>query len=213
VAQLDIRNLFVRCSESACELASSEEVAHRWTRESVLPRFSVQGLAGHLFRATGSVEAYLDRDEPDGTAIDAAEYYRQAVGETDIDSDLHRAVRQRGEEAASEGHEALVRRWREMSQRLATRLAAESPDRKLRVFKDLVIGLDDYLITRIVELLVHCDDLALSIDVEPPKHPQPAYDAAIDCLVRVARLRHGDQSILRALTRRERDTVEALRVL
>jgi hypothetical protein len=37
--------------------------------------------------------------------------------------------------------------------------------------------------------------------------------AAIDTLVEVARLRHGDTAVLRALARRERDSVAALRVM
>ena len=36
---------------------------------------------------------------------------------------------------------------------------------------------------------------------------------AIDVLVGVARIRHGDMAVLRALARRERDQVQALRVL
>jgi hypothetical protein len=64
-----------------------------------------------------------------------------------------------------------------------------------------------------VELVVHADDLAASVGVEPTP-PQPAATAvAIDVLVGVARVRHGDMAVLRALARRERDTVRALRVL
>jgi hypothetical protein len=73
--------------------------------------------------------------------------------------------------------------------------------------------LDEYLRTRVVELVVHADDLAASVGVEPVP-PQPATTAvAIDVLVGVARIRHGDMAVLRALARRERDTVRALRVL
>jgi hypothetical protein len=36
---------------------------------------------------------------------------------------------------------------------------------------------------------------------------------AVETLVEVARLRHGDTAVLRALSRRERDPADALRVL
>ena len=72
--------------------------------------------------------------------------------------------------------------------------------------------LDEYLRTRLVELTVHIDDLAISVDVAPSV-PAEAYAAAMDVLVAVGRRRHGDLAVLRALTRRERDQVEALRVL
>lgn len=55
-------------------------------------------------------------------------------------------------------------------------------------------------------------DLALSVNaqVEPPS---VAVSVAVDTLIAAGRQRHGDQQILRALARRERDEAEALRVL
>ena len=73
--------------------------------------------------------------------------------------------------------------------------------------------LDDYLITRLLEVVVHTDDLAVSLGIEPPDFPRPATAAVIDCLLEVARRRHGDIAVVRAFTRRERDRPEALRVL
>jgi hypothetical protein len=72
--------------------------------------------------------------------------------------------------------------------------------------------LDDYLETRLVELVVHDDDLATSVDV-PTELPGEALELAIDHLVAVARFRHGDLAVVRALARRERDISEALRVI
>lgn len=208
-----IRSIFLASSQIALDLAASPAVAQRWSEASALREFSVSGLIGHLFRATGSVEAYLDRDEPDRPPIDAATYYAEAVGAPDIHSDLHRAVRQRGAEAAAGGHAALIDNWSALLTRLEKRLASEPPGRLVAVFKGLVLSLDDYLVTRIVELVVHVDDVTASVDADVPGLPDGAYDAAISCLVSVARLRKGDPAVIRALARRERDTVEALRVL
>ena len=71
---------------------------------------------------------------------------------------------------------------------------------------------DDYLPSRICELLIHTDDLAVSLGVDPPSPPQEALDVAIGHLVDVARRTHGDRAVLIALSRRERDSVNALRV-
>ncbi|MFP5331913.1 MAG: hypothetical protein ACLGHX_06115 [Acidimicrobiia bacterium] len=76
-----------------------------------------------------------------------------------------------------------------------------------------LISLDDYLVTRLVELIVHSDDLAVSVGAIPPAFSREATGAVIDCLVGVARVRHGDEAVITALSRRERDTVNALRVL
>lgn len=208
-----IRRAFLAAGSVAADLIALPEVEGAWDSPSALPEFSVRGLAGHLLRATGSVEAYLDRPEPDGEPVSAAEYYVQAVAEPDINSDVHRAIRQRGEDEAAGGYDAVRARSYELLDRLAARLEAEPAERKVRAYKDLVLVLDDYLVTRLIELTVHVDDLAASVDVPPPDLPPDATKPAIDALVEVARLKHGDLAVLRALTRRERDEIEALRVL
>jgi hypothetical protein len=66
-------------------------------------------------------------------------------------------------------------------------------------------------VTRMVELVAHTDDLAVSVGLEPPPPDPDAATLVVHCLVDVARRRHGDLAVVRALTRRERDVVDALR--
>jgi hypothetical protein len=73
--------------------------------------------------------------------------------------------------------------------------------------------IDEYLKTRIVELTVHIDDLARSIEIPSPGLSPDTATVAIAVLVGAARTRHGDRAIINALARRELDEVEALRVL
>ncbi|HEU4481316.1 MAG TPA: maleylpyruvate isomerase N-terminal domain-containing protein [Actinomycetota bacterium] len=211
-----VRVLFLDASRLVLSLLRRDEVARAWDEPSVLREFSVRGLCGHLFRATGSVLAYLDRSEPETDPISAPKYYAAAIGEPgpiDLGSDLHRAIRARGDEAAAAGHGALVSSFTSTIADLAERLEREPARRKVEVFKGLVLLLDDYLVTRLVELTVHADDLAQTLGSDAPVFPAGVYDLVFDCLLGVARLRHGDPAVLRALTRRERDAVEALRVL
>lgn len=72
--------------------------------------------------------------------------------------------------------------------------------------------LDDYLQTRCVELAVHTEDLALSVD-SPVRTPPSSLAIAVELLVAAARERHSDAAVLHALARRERDVGNALRVL
>jgi hypothetical protein len=209
----DVRSTFLETGRVAADLLARPEVEEAWDAASALPEFTVRGLAGHLLRATGSVAAYLDRPEPDGEPISAARYYAVAVEEPDIHSDVHRAIRQRGEDEAAGGYESVRARSYELLETLAARLASEPPDRKVRAYKDLVLLIDDYLLTRLIELVVHVDDLAVSAGIPAPDLPVDATRLAIDSLVETARLKHGDPAVLRALTRRERDDVDALRVL
>ncbi len=220
----EARAVFLEAVGSVAPLLAAPEMAARWEEESALAHFSVQGLAGHLLRATTSVEAYLDRPEPgpDEEVLSASAYYAAAIysdiGDApypgpDLTSGLHVAIRARGEEAAAAGPEALAREWSEAATRLATSLAAEAADRRVRVFNNLVIRLDDYLLTRLVELCIHADDLAVSLGLDPPALPAAATGLAVATLVDLARSRHRDRAVLRALARRERDSIAALRVL
>ncbi|HEV2757418.1 MAG TPA: maleylpyruvate isomerase N-terminal domain-containing protein [Actinomycetota bacterium] len=204
---------FLDAARVAADLIAAPEVERAWDGPSALREFTVRGLSGHLLRATTSVEAYLNRREPEGEPVSAAEYYVQAVGEPDVDSELHRAVRQRGEEQAAGGYESVRDEAHRMIDRLEARLDAEPPDRKVEAFKGIVLRLDDYLVTRLIELVVHIDDLAVSVGLPVPALPPEATWPAIDALVETARLKHGDTAVLRALARRERDEVGALRVL
>ncbi|HEX2294565.1 MAG TPA: maleylpyruvate isomerase N-terminal domain-containing protein, partial [Actinomycetota bacterium] len=104
---MTVRSAFLETGRVAADLLAAPEVGAAWDSPSALPEFSVRGLAGHLLRATGSVEAYLDRGEPDGEPVGAAEYYVRAVEEPDIHSEVHRAIRQRGEDEAAGGFEAV----------------------------------------------------------------------------------------------------------
>lgn len=210
---MTIRRAFLDAGRVAADLLARPEVESAWDGPSALPELTVRGLAGHLLRATGSVSAYLDRPEPDGEPVSAADYYVQAVEEPDIHSEVHRAIRQRGEEEAAGGFGAVRDRSYELLETLRARLGVEPPDRKVRAYKDLVLTIDDYLVTRLIELTVHVDDLAVSAGVPPPELPAEALRLSIDTLIEVARLKHGDLAVLRALSRRERDQVGALRVL
>jgi hypothetical protein len=181
---------------------------------------SVGALCGHLIRATGSVEVYLDRPEPETEPVSPAEYYATALSDPEqsgsapnLESALHTAIRERSVQEAVGGPAEVVERSQTVLDRLTDRLEAEVDDRRVEVFKGISLLLDDYLITRMIELAVHTDDLASSLGLPTPVMPPLVMDLAIETLVDVGRLRHGDVAVLRSLTRRERDDVEALRVL
>jgi len=66
------------------------------------------------------------------------------------------------------------------------------------------LRLDDLLITRMMELAVHADDLAVSVGIPTPELPRSAVDTVVDLLSRLAVRRHGATAVLRALSRAER---------
>ena len=191
------------------------ELAARCDAQSALPLLSVAALAGHLARAVHTVETYLDappppRDVSEGL-VSASAYFIPI--DSDLDSPLNVGVRQRAEEAASEGAGAVAGAFTETLSGLRHRLPIEPIDRLIRVFGDQVMLLDDYLVVRMVELTVHSDDLAASVGMDPPQFPEPVLELVIETLVGTAVMRHGDWAVLRSLARRERDIAAALRVI
>jgi Mycothiol maleylpyruvate isomerase N-terminal domain len=207
------RPAFLDAAATAVRLLERPELAGHWAGASVLPEFTLAGLAGHLFRGMSTVERYLDEPEPSEAGISAASYFDTVIRSADISDPANQAIRARGEEAAAGGPAALASDAQATLARLTSRLAGEGPGRRVRVAGGLVLTLDEYLRTRVVELVVHAGDLAASLGVEPVPPQQATTAVAIDVLVGVARIRHGDMAVLWALARRERDTAGALRVL
>jgi hypothetical protein len=142
---------------------------------------------------------------------DATEYYLVAAVSSDVDDAINTGIRERGEAAGAVGPAALVEDFDTAVAGIAVRLAALPDDIRIVVTGAMELPLDEYLVTRIVELTTHTDDLALSVGRPTPEPDPVAATLAVHCLVSLARRRHGDIAVVRALTRRERDTVEALR--
>jgi len=212
-AGADVRSAYLRSLDVACDVVTAPDVERAWDEASVLSELSVRGLVGHLVRAGTLVEQYLDAGFPETTrdVADAAEYYEIAVVSSDVDDPVNTGIRERGEAVAAVGYAAVVAEFAATRDRLGVRLAAEPADARIAVTAGMVLSLDEYLVTRIVELVTHTDDLASSVGLPTPEPDPVAATLAIDCLVSLARRRHGDLAVLRALTRRERDTLDALR--
>ena len=210
---LDVRGAYLRTLDLAVAVVERPEVLEAWDAPSVLPKLTVRGLTGHVARAGTLVEQYLDAGFPDETreVADAAEYYAVAAVTADIDDAVNTGIRERGESVGAAGHATVVELLQAARVQLAARLAVEPPDTRIAVTAGMVLPLDEYLVTRIIELVAHTDDLALSAGIPTPEPDPVAATLAVHCLVSLARRRHGDLAVVRALTRRERDTVEALR--
>ena len=209
-----IRKAFFEAAHHATGLLNQPELADHWDEPSALPEFSVAALAGHLLRGMATVEIYLEKPTPAANPIGAVEYYLSAGLTSDPHSTLNRDIRARGAQMSSRGAVEVASTARSVLQRLQAGLPSQPPDRCLTVLGGVCITLDEYLRTRVVELVIHADDLALSCGamVYPPLG-RATTGVAIDTLVDLARVRHGDVAVCRALTRRERDGIEALRVL
>ena len=217
-----VRARYLAGARTALDLLVTTEVRDRWDEASVLPGLAVGDLAGHLALAgVLLVEMVLDQPEPRSSApISAGQYYGAFLGADDPDSELNVGVRERAHAVGARGHEHVAEAASAALERLADRLAAEPADRQVPA-REVALTLDEYLRGRCVELAVHVEDLELSVGLGPgltaadpvPEPPDDLVTDAVDVLVAAAVARHGAAAVLRALTRRERDQVQALRVL
>ena len=206
----DPRVLYLDAAALAVDLIRSPAVGERWDQPAVLTDYDVGALAAHLGRAVFTLEIYLDAAEPDASAdvVDPAGYYAAVLGDADpVDSDLHRGVRARSVAAAEAGQEALVA---DLERSLARQRALDlDPERLVAVLGGVVVRLGDYFVTRLVELLVHGDDLARSVGVPTPHYADEAWQLVVSQLHVIAVARHGARAVALSLARPERGSAGA----
>ena len=209
-----VRRAFWAAVGAADELLRHPEVIRRWSDDSALTGMTVGHLAAHLARSVLTVAGYLAAPPASGAPLSPAEYYLTLMGEpADTSSSVNRGVRQRSRDDAEAGPDALLSRWDDAVDVARRRVEAEPPPGRLMVVASgLVVQLEDYLVTWLIELTVHADDLAVSLGLDSVPVPPDVATVVSHALVDIARLRHGDRAVIRAMTRRERETAELLRV-
>ncbi|MDQ1071513.1 maleylpyruvate isomerase N-terminal domain-containing protein [Streptomyces canus] len=149
---------FLDTAGVASVLLRSPVLAERWERPSALDRFRVSGLAGHLARAVLNVERWLAEPVPAGRPpIDAVMYFVAGVGPApDLDDAVPLRIREVGEQEAAGGPDVLAEAFDAARARLTAQLPSMPLDRPVGVFTH-VLPLDQCLLTRLVELVVHLE--------------------------------------------------------
>lgn len=137
-----------------------------WDRRG-LGEWSVKELVAHLVRAVTRVDAYLDADvdavEP---AVDRVGYWR-----FDLEAEAPAVAARAREDAARARPDELVDRFAEGWRTSAARAGALPADHVLATLRG-PMRLDEYLATRVLELVVHHGDLRAALDLPPASTPQ-----------------------------------------
>lgn len=200
------REDFLAMARSAAGLVREPAVRGAWGEPSALPKLGVGGLAGHLAHQVLVVPEVLAAPATDEPTVPLLEHYQRSewIG-ADLDADINVGIRNRGEQTAAQGPVELAARVDSTIGELAGGLTTV-PDRPVRLahWGSWSLTLDDFLVTRMLELAVHSDDLAVSVGVPTPELPPGAEHTVIDLLSRLAVRRHGPSNVLRALSRAER---------
>jgi hypothetical protein len=201
-----IRQAYLDAASVTAELLAAPPVARDWAQPSALAKMSVGGLAAHLGLQVVNVPLALDQDVAAEAPIGLLDHYgRVAWLGADLDSEANSGIRAGSEDQAAAGAAALATQVRGEVDNLRSRLAAEPPDRVVRLpWTGWSLSLDDLLVTRMMEIAVHSDDLAVSVGVDPPPLPDAVLDPVLSLLTRLSARRHGPTAVLRALSRAER---------
>lgn len=179
-------------------------VAAAWDQPSALTGYSIHGLAGHLGSQVFHVSRLLEGEAPDEDPLSVPEFFAGARAfHAEVDAEISVRIRQGGEAASAEGPTALADEVELAITHQRTALRTEPADRVVAM-AGRPLRLDDFLLTRMMEIVVHTDDLAVSVDIATPSFPPQVFEPVLELLSRLAVVRHGQPAILRALTRAER---------
>lgn len=208
---------YLSAARSAAALVADPAVVAAWPAPSALAEMSVGGLAAHLANQVISVARVLEAGDPDGEDVEEVtliEHYARArwLG-ADLDNESNVAIRTGSESTAGGGPAHIAAAASEALDILSARLRAEPSARRVRMPAGRwSLTLDDFLVTRMMEIAVHSDDLAASVHIPTPELPESVIVPVLELLVRLSVRRHGPTPVLRALSRKERapQTISAL---
>ncbi|KUN49635.1 maleylpyruvate isomerase N-terminal domain-containing protein [Streptomyces olivochromogenes] len=203
---MSLTDAYLDTAAQAVALLGAPEVAASWEKASALTDMTVGGLAGHLAYQVFSVATALQEPTSHQAPIPLLEHYARAAWiDAPLDGEVNAGIRAKGEDIASEGAQVLLERAR--AALAEQRVALPRVRGGWVVFipqTGWALSLDDFLVTRMMELAVHTDDLAVSVGIAAPELSATAFDPVLTLLARLAARRHGQASLLRALARAER---------
>ncbi|HEX7167785.1 MAG TPA: maleylpyruvate isomerase N-terminal domain-containing protein [Acidimicrobiales bacterium] len=200
-------------------LVERDSARRAWQAPSAVDGYTVGGLVAHTLIATRRLADVLDLDEPDaGLAVDLPAFYGANRVDTRADlgdGSLHAILRANGEELAQSGHANVVGQVRTVVAEVAERLPHERPERRVSVVRVRggTTDLATYLRSRVVELVVHGDDVAASIGLAAFDASPLAWRVTNEALVELAVARSGAAPVMRSFARVERAPGDGLRVL
>ena len=206
ISAASVRDSYLLAAASAATLLNQPAVAAAWSRPSALAKLTVGGLAVHLGRQVTRPVEVIEADPPAEAPVPLLEHYRRSAWVTaGIDDASNVSIRDNSEADAKDGAEALRRRVEAALATLRQRLSDEPADRVVAPpWTNWPLSLNDFLASRVLEIVIHSDDLAVSVGIPTPELPASVTDPVLQLLCQLATERHGPTAVLRTLSRSER---------
>ncbi len=201
----DLRAAFLAGTDHVIALLSRDDLVSAWQQPSALREWTVGGLVAHLAGQPVTAVQLL-RADPVGEPIPIEEHYaRSAWVSASLDDEANVSIREGSDARAAAGRDALLLAAVEAREALPD-LLAEQPDERavLIPWAGWSLTLDGFLTGRLLEIVVHGEDVAASLGVAAPELPREALEPVLSLLTRLAVRRHGQGAVVSALTRSER---------
>jgi hypothetical protein len=197
---------FTVAARTASDLARRREVSERWDDESACAGMSVGALAFHLASQTDLAVRLLKAGPSDLAPIPLAEHYARAAWvHSGPDDEANVGIREGSEELAQSGPDALAALVEARLAALPGVLESVSSDTPILVpWQGWALTARDLLVTRLMETVVHSDDLAGSVGLPTPDFPDAVVTPVLELLTGLAVRRHGATALLRTLARPQR---------
>jgi hypothetical protein len=193
------------------------EIAEAWGQPSAVPDYTVGGMAAHAVHGVVWLEQLLKDTEPAGLRpVTIAGFFGLNRVEGDAVDPFAASLRAAAEAFALTGATVVTAACTTARDELVELLDGASSARAVPVIRAAggQVSLCDYVRTRVLEVVVHGDDIVCSVPgLTVPDPPSGALEVSLGVCLEMARARVGDLGALRAFTRAERAQPEALRVL
>jgi hypothetical protein len=200
------RDALLRATDAIVELVSAPTVADSWDWESALPGMTVGGLTRHLVSQSESAVEFLGIQPPPPHAqtVSLAELYDRtdwflapvdAAENTSISADFNAMA------AGGQPHSVAI--LEAARNALPAAIAAAGPTTYVP-WQDCCLSTDDFLVVRLMEVVVHADDLAATLGSPTPSFDDDVLHPALALLAMLSSRRNGQDRAIRALARAER---------
>jgi hypothetical protein len=201
------RTLVISAVDRVAELVSRPQIAHYWDEESSCEGMTVGGLARHLIAQAEHVVTLLSPGaptRPDAETLGISGHYaRSAWAHSDLDDPVNTSMRDRANAQGATGYGAAAAALADARSRLPETLAG-APEFAFLAWQGWSLATDDFLVTRLMEIVVHSDDLAVSVGLPTPAFGADVLDPVLRLLSTLSVQRHGEVALVRTLTRPQR---------
>ena len=199
------RSAVTAAVDQLTDLVGGSAVAEAWERESVLPGLTVGGLARHLVSQPECAVEFLTTPGPPDAPVSTlvGHYERVDWLHAPVDAPENTSIRDEFNWMGSAGPADSVKVLADSRERLGAAIDGAGPTTYVP-WQGCALPTDDFLVVRLMEIVVHADDLASSVGVATPAFDPEVLEPVLALLAALAARRRGQDAVLRALSRHER---------